>query len=344
MQRCASISDLRALARRRLPGPVFDYVEGGADEELSLVLNLEAFRRRQFVPINPRDVTAVDPSSTLFERRVAAPLICSPTGYTRMMQPGGEAAVARAAARAGVPYGLSTVATSSIEEIAATGHPDLWFQLYVWSLGEIALKPSYWVSLLRSPPIRFANSPAEAGTGGGITIEDMTSLFEPGLTWQDVAALREHWAGALVVKGSLDAVGAREALAAGADGVHLSNHGGRQLDRVVPPIEVLAEVRDAVGERVTVIVDSGIRSGADLAIAVALGADAGGIGRAYLYGLMAGGEAGVDRALGLIRDEFVRTLQLLGVRSVTELRACGGRVVRKAAARVGDPDLYPFLG
>jgi L-lactate dehydrogenase (cytochrome) len=360
---------------------VFDYVEGGADEELSLAWNLAAFRRRQFVPINPRDVTDVDASSTLFERRVALPLICSPTGYTRMMHPAGEAAVARAGARAGIPYVLSSVASSSIEELADTGHPDLWFQLYVWrdramthelverawaagyrvlevsvdapvagnrirdvrngltipprltprTLFEIALKPSYWLGVLRSPPISFANSPAGTGVGGGITIENMTSLFEPGLSWDDVAALRERWAGALVVKGSLDAAGAREAVAAGADGVHLSNHGGRQLDRVVPPIELVAEVREAVGDEVTIVVDSGIRSGADLAVAIALGADAGAIGRAYLYGLMAGGEPGVDRALALIRGEFVRTLGLLGVSSVAELRACGGRVLRDAA-------------
>lgn len=378
LARAHTIADLRAVAMRRLPRPVFDYVEGGADEERSLRRNLEAFGQWEFVPVNPRDVSEVEVQCTLFDRTAALPLACGPTGYTRMMHPSGEQAVARAAARAGLPYVLSTVASSSIEEVASSGHPDLWFQLYVWrdrgltwdlvdrawasgyhvlevsvdapvagyrirdvrngltipprlsarTLLEIALKPAYWIDVLRHPPIRFANSPA--GVEGGITIENMTALFEPGLSWADVAAVRERWPGHLVVKGSFDAEGAREALAAGADAVHLSNHGGRQLDRVVPPVELVAEVREAVGEEATIILDSGIRTGADLAVALALGADAGAIGRVYLYGLMAAGEAGVDHALGLLAAEFRRTLQLLGVTSASELRALGPRVLRRA--------------
>lgn len=380
LDRCHTIGDLRALARRRLPRPVFDYVEGGADEELSLEWNIAAFRRWQFVPLAPRPVSAADVSTTLFGRRLALPLICSPTGYTRMMHPAGELAVARAAARAGIPYGLSTVASSSIEEVARSGHPDLWFQLYVWrdrgltrdlverawaagyrvlevsvdaavagnrirdvrngltipprltprTLGEIALKPGYWVGVLRSPAIRFANSPPQTSTGGGITLENMTSLFDPSLTWHDISGLRFQWPGVLLVKGALGPDGAREAIAAGADGLHLSNHGGRQLDRVAPPIEALPEIREAIGDDPAIIADSGIRSGADLAVAIALGADAGAIGRAYLYGLMSGGEAGVDRALAIIASEFTRTIQLLGVTSVPELRASGRAVLRDA--------------
>jgi L-lactate dehydrogenase (cytochrome) len=361
---------------------VFDYVEGGADEELSLERNVAAFRQWEFAPVNPRDVSAADVSSTLLGRGVALPLICSPTGYTRMMHSAGEVAVARAAARAGVPYALSTVASSSIESVASTGHPDLWFQLYVWrdreltadlvsrawaagyrvlevsvdapvagkrirdvrngltipphltlrTLVEIALKPAYWIDVLGHPPITFANSPPGAGEGG-LTVENMTALFEPALTWEDIGALRAGWPGSLVVKGALDPDGARQAVAAGADGLHLSNHGGRQLDRVVPPIELLGEVREAVGEDTTIIIDSGIRSGSDLAIAIALGADAGAIGRVYLYGLMASGEDGVDHALALIASEFKRTIQLLGVGSVAELRALGGRVLRRRPER-----------
>jgi L-lactate dehydrogenase (cytochrome) len=383
LERCAGVEDLRRLARRRTPRAVFDYVEGGADEELSLTRNVAAFRQWELLPLGPRDVSACDPSVQLLGRRAALPMLCSPTGYTRMMHPAaGELAVARAAARAGVPYGLSTVASTPVEDVAATGHPDLWFQLYVWrdrvmtralverawaagyrvlevsidapvagyrirdvrngltippaltpsTLIGIALKPRYWIDVLRSPAIVFANSPPGVGTGGGITIENMTSMFDPSVTWDDIASLRSLWPGSLLVKGALSADSSREALAAGADGVHLSNHGGRQLDRIVPPIELVSEVRDAVGADATVIVDSGIRHGIDLAVAVALGADAGAVGRLYLYGLMAGGEAGVDLALSLLAAEFKRTMELLGVASVAELRAAGEQVLRRRPA------------
>lgn len=361
-----------------MPRAVFDYVEGGADEELSIARNVAAFRDWEFVPINPQDVSSVDPSTVLLGRRIACPLVCSPTGYTRMMHPDGESAVARAAARAGIPYALSTVASTSLEAVSATGHPDLWFQLYVWrdrglagdladrawaagyrvlevsidvpvsgfrirderngltippsltagALLGIALKPRYWIGVLRHPAVTFANASPSLGEMGGMTIESMSALFDPSLTWRDIAAVRNRWPGVLVVKGSLDPDGAREALAAGADGLHLSSHGGRQLDRIVPPIELLPAVRDAVGEQTTLIVDSGIRHGADLAVAIACGADAGAVGRAYLYGLMAAGEAGVDHALGLLAAEFRRTMELLGVASVAELRALGPRLLK----------------
>ena len=362
-----------------MPRAVFDYVEGGADQELSIARNVAAFRAWEFVPINPRDVSSVDPSTVLLGHRIEYPLVCSPTGYTRMMHPDGELAVARAAARAGVPYALSTVASTSLEAVSSTGHPDLWFQLYVWRdrglVGEladrawaagyrvlevsidvpvsgfrirderngltipprltagtllgIALKPRYWIDVLRHPAVTFANASSSLGSMGGMTIESMSALFDPSLTWRDIADVRDRWPGALIVKGSLDPDGAREALAAGADGLHLSSHGGRQLDRVVPPIELVPAVRAAVGEQTALIVDSGIRHGADLAVAIARGADAGAVGRAYLYGLMAAGEAGVDHALGLLVAEFTRTLELLGVASVAELRALGPRLLKR---------------
>ncbi len=371
--RCHQIADLRELGRRRTPGPVFDYVDGGADQELTVSRNQDAFKEWELVPDCARDVTSVDTSANLFSRHFRLPLLCSPTGYTRMIHQAGEIAVSRAAARANVPYCLSTVASTSIEEVAGTGHPDLWFQLYVWRDREItreliarawaagyrvlevsvdvpvagyrirdvrngltipprltaatplgiARKPAYWINLLRGPAIGFANAPAGVGGAGGVTIENMSVQFDPSVTWEDIAALRQAWAGSLVVKGPLNPASARQAVDAGADGLHLSNHGGRQLDRTVPPIEMVQSVRAAVGQEITIIVDSGIRHGTDLAVALALGADAGAIGRAYLYGLMAAGEKGVDRALELLRAEFRRTMQLLGVTSVGELRARG---------------------
>jgi L-lactate dehydrogenase (cytochrome) len=379
LRRCHQIADLRALARRRTPRVVFDYVEGGADEELSLTRNVEAFRQWELVPGIPRDVSDADATASLLGARIALPLLCSATGYSRMMHSEGELAVARGAARAELPYCLSTVASTSIEDVAGTRHPNLWFQLYVWrdremtrelvrrawaagyrvlevsvdvpvsgyrirdvrngltipprltpaALASILRRPGYWLDALRHPAITFANAPPSLEAGGGVTIENMSAQFDPRLTWDDVAVLRAQWPGSLVVKGALGPEGALAALAAGADGVHLSNHGGRQLDRVVPPIELLPDVREAVGEEATIIVDSGIRHGTDIAVAIALGADAAAIGRAYLYGLMVAGQAGVERALALLAAEFKRTMQLLGVVSVAELRSEGAGLLQR---------------
>ncbi len=378
LARCHDIADLEAAARRRMPRGVFDYVAGGADEELTVERNLAAFRRWQFVPQNLRDVGDVDTAVHLLGQRVAVPLLFSPTGYTRMMHPAGECAVARAARRAGIPYGLSTVASTSIEELAGTGHPNLWFQLYVWrdrglvaelvdrawehgyrtlevsvdvpvsghrtrdvrsgltipprltarTLIGIARHPGWWVRALRAPVVRFANAPPGVGSSG-LTIEDMTAQFDPSVSWRDLEELRTRWPGQLLLKGAIGADDARRAIAAGCDGLHLSNHGGRQLDRTIPPVDLLGEVRGAVGDEPAIIVDSGIRHGADLAVAIALGADAGAVGRAYLYGLMAAGEPGVDRAATILETQFRRTLQLLGVTSIRELRAVGPTLLRR---------------
>jgi L-lactate dehydrogenase (cytochrome) len=173
--------------------------------------------------------------------------------------------------------------------------------------------------MLRNPAIDFANFAGRPA----VTIEGTGSLFDPAIDWDDIAELRARWPGKLVIKGPLGPADARLAVAAGADGLQLSNHGGRQLDRAVPSADLIATVREAVGPEVSVLVDSGIRHGSDIAVALALGADACAIGRAYLYGLMAGGEPGVDKALDILAEQFRRTMQLLGVRSVAELRAAG---------------------
>ena len=377
LARSYDISDLEATARRQMPRAVFDYVAGGADEELGVEANLAAFRRWRFVPRNLRDVGTVDTSVELLGERIAMPLLFSPTGFTRMLHPAGECAVARAARRAGSPYGLSTVASTSIEELAATGHPNLWFQLYIWrdrepaedlvarawhcgyrtlevsvdvpvaghrsrdlrhgltfpprltarALLDMARHPGWWMRALRAPVMTFANVPSGVGSAGR-TIENMTAQFDPSVSWSDLETLRERWPGRLLLKGTIGAEDARRAVAAGCDGLHLSNHGGRQLDRAAVPIDLLPEVRRAVGEDPTIVVDSGIRHGADLAVAVALGADAGAVGRAYLYGLMAAGEPGVDHAARILATQFQRTLQLLGVASVRELREAGPVVLR----------------
>jgi len=365
---CHDIADLRAMGRRLTPRPVFDYVDGGADEELSVRANTKAFRRWRFQPRTLVNVSEADTSTRFLGSDVPLPLALAPTGYTRMMHPGGEIAAARAAQRHGLPYTLSTMATTTIEAVAESARPDLWFQLYIQrdaglnkelvdraaaagyrvlvvtvdcfvtghrtrdhrnglvippeltprTLASIAGKPGYWVRMLRSPAINFANF-AHSNT----TIEHTGQLFNPAITWDDIAELRARWPGKLVIKGPLGTADARLAVAAGADGLQLSNHGGRQLDRTIAPVDTIRAVREAVGPEMSVLVDSGVRHGSDIAVAVALGADGCAIGRAYLYGLMAGGEAGIDKALDILAAQFRRTMQLLGMPSVAELRAAG---------------------
>jgi L-lactate dehydrogenase (cytochrome) len=381
LARCHDVADLRRSARLLIPRPVFDYVDGGADDELSMAGNMRAFRRWRFLPHELVDVAEVDTGTRVLDRDMALPLALAPTGYTRMMHPDGEVGAARAAARHGLPYALSTMGTTSIEDLAvaarAAGQDDLWFQLYVLkdggltrelvdraqasgyrtllvtvdttvpgnrirdvrnglkippeltagSIARIGSRPAYWMRMLRSPAITFANFSVNHPA---MTIEETIRQFSPSITWDDIASLRERWAGKLIIKGTLGAADARRAMEAGADGVQLSNHGGRQLDRAVAPVDLVTEVREAVGPGPCVLVDSGIRHGADLAVAVALGADAGVIGRAYLYGLMAGGEPGVDRVLDLLAGQFTRTLQLLGVTSVAELRKHGHELLTRA--------------
>src|SRR5208283_1005459 len=193
-------------------------------------------------------------------------------------------------------------------------------ELTVSTMASIGSRPAYWMRMLRNPANTLAN--LQPGFQSSTEASSIAN-FTPSITWDDITVLRSHWPGKLLVKGPLGAADARRAIEAGADGIQLSNHGGRQLDRVIAPIELVAEVREALGDGPTVLIDSGIRHGSDLVVALALGADAGLIGRAYLYGLMAGGEAGVDRVLELLADQFTRAMQLLGVTSVAELRKHG---------------------
>ena len=373
---CHDIGDMRKVARRVIPRPVFDYVEGGADEELSMAANIRAFRRWRFQPHALVDVSGVDTSTRILDRAMPLPLALAPTGYTRMMHPDGEIGAARAAQRHGLPYTLSTMATTTIEDVAASAQPDLWFQLYilrdsglskelvdraaaagyrvlvvtvdcfvtgnrtrdrrnglvippeltVTTLASIASRPGYWVRMLRNPLIDFANFAGHSA----VTIEGTGSLFNPAITWDDIASLRDRWPGKLVIKGPLGPADARQAVSLGADGLQLSNHGGRQLDRTVAPVDLIVPVREAVGPEVPLLVDSGVRHGSDIAVALALGADGCAIGRAYLYGLMTGGEAGVDKALGMLAAQFRRTLQLMGVRSVRELRDTGRELLTRS--------------
>ncbi|MGY1591341.1 alpha-hydroxy acid oxidase [Geodermatophilus sp. SYSU D00708] len=362
----ATVGDLRTIARRRVPRAVFDYTDGAAGAEESLRRSREAFTRLEFRPSVLRDVSVVDPSTTVLGRPAALPLVFAPTGFTRLMHTEGESAVGRVAARVGIPHALSTMGTTTIEALAAAAPGGRrWFQLYLWrdreasealvaraaaagyealvltvdtpvagprlrdvrngftippaltlrTVANAAVHPRWWVDLLTTEPLEFAS----LRSWGGTVAELADRVFEPAATLADVRDLRQRWSGALVVKGVQTAEDARAVVDAGADAVVVSNHGGRQLDRAPTPLLELPAVVAAVGDRAEVYLDGGILDGADVVAAVALGARACLVGRAYLYGLMAGGERGVQRVADILSREVARTLQLLGVPSVAEL-------------------------
>lgn len=366
--------DFRAVARRRLPRAVFDYVDGGADEEITLRANREAFARHQLHPRLLRDVSVVEMSGELFGQQFQAPIGLSPTGYTRMMHPTGEISSCRAAMAAGVPYVLSTLSTTSIEEVAETGHPNLWFQLYtttdrrlsdplvdrasvagykvlevtidtavtgrrvrdarnglnippqlsLHTIFDIGRRPRYWMRMLANPTIEFANfkvlTPDEVASA---STTSNSGLLDATLNWSDITDLRARWHGPLLLKGPIGADDARRALDLGVDGFHLSNHGGRQLDRCVPTADLIAPLRAAVGPDVPIVVDSGVHTGGDVAVALALGADMAFLGRAYVYAVAAAGERGVAHVMQILTDELRSVMQLSGLTSLAQFRSEG---------------------
>lgn len=372
LARAASIEDLRAQARRRLPRGVFDYIDGAAEDEISLAANSDAYRRIRFRPRVLRDVREVDPTTTLLARPLTIPLVLAPTGFTRMADSAGELAVARAAARAGVPYTLSTLSTRSIEEVAAASTGPKWFQVYVWrdrglvremveraatagyealvltvdtavlgrrgrdvrngftmppqlDLGTILdgiLHPAWTWDFVRAEPIRFANVVGrEVGDGADpVSLADyINTQFDPGLSWRDVDWFRSIWHGPLVIKGIQTVEDAKLAADGGVAAIALSNHGGRQLDSAPAPLDLVPAVADAVGDRLEIICDGGLRRGSDIVKAIALGARACMAGRAYLYGLGAAGESGVDHVLRLLATDVRRTMALVGCRTIADL-------------------------
>ncbi|MFI6289899.1 alpha-hydroxy-acid oxidizing protein [Streptomyces sp. NPDC051018] len=366
LSRAHTIGDLRALARRRVPRSVFDYVDGAAESEIGIARARGAYRRVEFRPRVLRDVTSVDTSVDVVGRSSALPLVLAPTGFTRMMHHEGEIAVARAAAAAGVPYTLSTMGTTSVEDLVrAVPEGRNWFQLYLWrdreasarlldrviaagvealvltvdtpvgglrtrdvrngltvppalsprTLADMSLHPAWWLNLLTTEPLEFASMSSWNGT-----VEDLVQqMFDPGASMADLDWLRDRWPGKLIVKGIQHVSDATAVVELGADAVVVSTHGGRQLDRAPAPLELLPGVVRAVGDRAEVLIDTGMSSGADLVAARALGASAGMVGRAYLFGLMAGGRRGVGHALGILAREAARTLQLLGVPRMTDV-------------------------
>jgi isopentenyl diphosphate isomerase/L-lactate dehydrogenase-like FMN-dependent dehydrogenase len=366
LQGALTIHDLRAIAQRRTPKAPFDYTEGAAEAEISLGRARQAFEDIQFHPAILRDVSKVDTGWDVLGKRVELPFGIAPTGFTRMMHTEGEIAGATAAAAAGIPFALSTMGTSSIEDVkAATPDGRNWFQLYMWKDRERSMqlveraaaagydtllvtvdvpvagarlrdkrngfsippaltvgtvvnaipRPWWWWDFLTTEPLAFASLSSWNGTVG----ELLDAMFDPTVTYDDLKWIKEQWPGKLVVKGVQTVDDARRLTALGVDGITLSNHGGRQLDRAPIPFHLLPEVVREVGKDTEVHLDTGIMSGADIVASVALGARFTLIGRAYLYGLMAGGREGVDRVIEILGDQVARTMRLLGVTSLEEL-------------------------
>lgn len=377
-----SIAGLRAIARRRLPRPVFDYLDGGADEEWSLTRNDRAFADYEIVPDVLTDVSSLQTRTTLFGQPAAWPLMLSATGLTRMFHDAGEPAIARAAAAQGVPYCLSTMGTTRLEDLAKAVPAPLLFQIYVFkdrgltrdlvsrcreagyaglcltvdtpvagnrlrdrrsgfsmpprltmrSFLDFALHPDWSISALSGAKFDLANVShrTDALAAGPMSLFDyISSQFDRSLTWRDVEWLASEWNGPLAIKGLMTPEDALRAARSGATGVIISNHGGRQLDGAPAPIDQVAAVREALGDGPDIICDGGVRRGSDIVKALALGATACSIGRAYLYGLAAAGEVGVAKALSLLRDEFERTLALAGTPDIHSLSARHVRLRRR---------------
>lgn len=361
LQLARNIADLRNLTRRRLPRMVFDYIDGGADDELALRRNEARLRQIELVWDVLTDVSEIDTQTTIMGAPSRLPLLISPTAASRLFHPrGGECAVARAAQRAGIVYACSTLASTSVEDIARATDGPKWFQVYVWkdralvadmlarakaagftgiiltvdvplagnrerdhanaftipptlswlSARQVLSRPSYLWDLATTPHIGAANF-AGLDIDGGL-IPFINAQFDRTVTWDDARWLRETWGGPFAIKGLATAADARRAVGIGADAVWVSNHGGRQLGQAPATIDTLPPIADAVRGDAEIIFDGGVRRGADIAAALALGANAVALGRAYLWGLAAGGEAGVARALALLEEELKRTMALLG--------------------------------
>jgi L-lactate dehydrogenase (cytochrome) len=361
-----TIDDLRRIAKRRTPKAAFDYTDGAADAEISLQRARQAFRDIEFHPSILRDVSRVDTSTTIFGGPSALPFGIAPTGFTRLMQTEGEYAGAAAAGAAGIPFTLSTLGTTSIENVKATNpHGRNWFQLYVmrnrdisYGLVERAAKagfdtlfftvdtpvagarlrdkrngfsippqlsigtivnaiprPWWWFDFLTTPKLEFASLTTTGGTVG----ELLDNAMDPSISFEDLDIIRSLWPGKIVIKGVQNVPDARRLVDLGVDGLVLSNHGGRQLDRAPIPFHLLPEVVREVGRDTEIAIDTGIMDGADIVASIAMGAKFTLIGRAYLYGLMAGGRAGVDRTIAILSEQVERTMKLLQVSELAEL-------------------------
>ena len=366
LTRAVTIWDLRTIAKRRTPLGPFDYTDGSAESESTLNRARETFARLEYQPAILRDVSSVSLQRTTLGHTFDMPVGIAPTGFTRMMHSEGERAGARAAAAFNIPFTLSTLGTTSIEDVYDAAPDGVnWFQLYMWkdrdrsmelvrraqaagsdnllltvdvpvagarlrdvrngltippsltakTLINAAPRVEWWWNFLTTPPLTFA----AINNWPGTVAELLDFMFDPTMTFEDLAWIREQWKGKLTIKGIQTVADAKKAAEYGADAIVLSNHGGRQLDQAPVPMRLLGDVKRELKSELEVHLDTGIMHGADIVAAIAQGAQFTYIGRAYLYGLMAGGQAGVERSLAILQTQMIRTMKLLGVSSLEEL-------------------------
>jgi isopentenyl diphosphate isomerase/L-lactate dehydrogenase-like FMN-dependent dehydrogenase len=371
--RVLNIEDLRRAAKRRLPRVVFDYVDGGAEDESTLRANCSAFEAVTFRPRCAVATPVCDLRTTVLGTEIAMPLILAPIGSCRLMYPRGEEAAGRAAGEAGIIYALSTLSGCRLEEVATASGGPVWYQLYLVGgrdcalagierarkagfsalvvtidtpvagfrerdlrngakellsgnvgamlpfVNQILVRPRWLAAFLADGGLMKFQNVVISGKGPMLYSDVTAALEQSVVTWEDLKWIRQAWSRPIVIKGIHTAEDARRAVDIGADALVVSNHGGRQLDSVAPTLRVLPEVVSAVGDRIEVLLDGGIRRGSDTVKALCLGARAVMAGRAYAYGLAAAGGAGVARAIDILRSDLVRTLKLLGCASVVEL-------------------------
>ena len=372
VEKAISIEELRRMSERRLPGFAFEFIEGGAEDEISMRWNRQAFEAYRFVPRTLVDTSQRDTRIELFGHEQASPLVIAPSGHNNIYRRNGDMMLARAATAAGIPMGLSTLSNTRLERLPKETGGRFWMQLYVFKDRELTLDvvrradESGYEALvlttdstvygLREWDRRHFKAPGQLKLRSKLDalrhprwmldvmiphgvpkLENVIdffppeardtrmattfipTLFVPNIDWDSVAELRDLWPRKLLIKGILDVDDARRAANCGCDGIILTNHGARHLDSVVSPMEVLPEIAAAVGDRLTIVIDSGFRRGSDVVKAMALGANAVMVGRAPLWGLAAGGEAGVTHALHLLQEETHRVLGQIGCPSIAEL-------------------------
>jgi L-lactate dehydrogenase (cytochrome) len=371
LNQCHNFHDFRRLARQRLPGPIFNYIDGGADDETSQRRNSKSFEDCDLVPNVLRGVREIDLSVTVMGQKLATPFYCSPTALQRLFHYQGERAVAAASAKLGTLFGVSSLGTVSLEELRKTHdtpqvyqfyfHRDrglnrammqrakeagvevmmltvdsitggnrerdlrtgfsIPFRLTLAGMLQFAIKPMWGLQYVTHERFRLPQLEDHVDmSGGAMSIgRYFTDMLDPSMNWDDVAEMVRSWNGPFCLKGIMSVEDARRAVDIGCAGIILSNHGGRQLDGSRAPFDHLAEVVDAVGDRIDVMMDGGIQRGTHILKALSLGAKAVGLGRYYLYPLAAAGQAGVERALGLLRAELERDMKLMGCTSISQL-------------------------
>ncbi len=372
LQDCHNFHDFRRLARRRLPGPIFNYIDGAADDEVTYRRNTAAFEECDLVPSVLQGVREVDLSTTVLNQKLQLPFYCSPTALQRLFHHDGERAVAAAAGKYGIMFGVSSLGTTSLEEVRRISsgpqvyqfyfHKDrslnremmarakqagvqvmmltvdsitggnrerdkrtgfaIPFRLNVAGMSQFAVKPSWAFNYVRQGAFRLPQleNHVDMGRGAMSISRYFTEMLDPSLDWEDVAAMVREWDGQFCLKGVMSAADAKRAAAIGCTGVVVSNHGGRQLDGSRSAFDQLAEVVDAAGHLLDVLMDGGVQRGTHVLKALSLGAKAVGVGRYYLFPLAAAGQAGVERALELMQHELERAMKLMGCTTIAQLR------------------------